>query len=153
MAAPSDVADPAVVLVLGNGPVGQTAALLLARWGVRVVLLDRRARRDDRGSKAVCQHRESLDIWSHVGAGDRIAAEGLTWDRSVILHGDVELFRQGYVDAGISPYPPFVNLGQHRVEQILDERIAQEPLIDVRWGHEVVGLEQDEHGVRLLRCV
>ncbi|MCB1252302.1 MAG: FAD-dependent monooxygenase [Austwickia sp.] len=150
MAAPSDVADPAVVLVLGNGPVGQTAALLLARWGVRVVLLDRRARRDDRGSKAVCQHRESLDIWSHVGAGDRIAAEGLTWDRSVILHGDVELFRQGYVDAGISPYPPFVNLGQHRVEQILDERIAQEPLIDVRWGHEVVGLEQDEHGVRLL---
>ena len=37
---------PGTVAVLGNGPVGQTTALLLARWGIRVILLDARAERD-----------------------------------------------------------------------------------------------------------
>ena len=35
--------DSGKVLVLGNGPVGQTAALLLARWGIPVTVLDARA--------------------------------------------------------------------------------------------------------------
>ena len=66
------------VAVIGNGPVGQTTALLLARWGIPVVLLDGRAERDAVGSKAICQQRDVLDIWSTVGAG-RIAEDGLTW--------------------------------------------------------------------------
>ncbi|MFI7704221.1 FAD-dependent monooxygenase [Nonomuraea sp. NPDC049480] len=48
----------APVAVLGNGPVGQTAALLLARWGVPSVLLDARPRRDAVGSKAIVQQRD-----------------------------------------------------------------------------------------------
>ena len=64
--------------VVGSGPVGQTAALLLARWGIPVVLLDQRTARDVVGSKSICQQRDVLDIWAPVGAG-RIAAEGLTW--------------------------------------------------------------------------
>ena len=62
------------VVVLGNGPVGQTAALLLARWGVPAIVLDQRAERDLVGSKAICQQRDVLDIWESVGAGARIAA-------------------------------------------------------------------------------
>ena len=34
------------VLVIGNGPVGQTAALCLARWGIPVLVLDSRPERD-----------------------------------------------------------------------------------------------------------
>ena len=34
------------VAVIGNGPVGQTTALLLARWGVPTVVLDQRPARD-----------------------------------------------------------------------------------------------------------
>lgn len=54
------------VAVIGNGPVGQTTALLIARWGIPVVLLDGRAERDVVGSKAICQQRDVLDIWSTV---------------------------------------------------------------------------------------
>jgi 2-polyprenyl-6-methoxyphenol hydroxylase-like FAD-dependent oxidoreductase len=52
------------VAVIGNGPVGQTTSLLLARWGIPVVILDGRPERDAVGSKAICQQRDVLDIWT-----------------------------------------------------------------------------------------
>lgn len=99
------VTEPAIepVLVIGNGPVGQSAALLLAAWAFPVILLDARPARDPIGSKAICQQRDVLDIWAHVGAGEQIAAEGLTWTRAVTLYRGRELFTQGFVDRGTLP--------------------------------------------------
>lgn len=142
--------DGPPVAVIGNGPVGQTAALLLARWGIPVLLLDARPERDAVGSKAICQQRDVLDVWAAVGAG-RIAQEGLTWTTARTFYREHELFSWSFVDRGRSPLPPFVNISQSRTEQILDEQIAVQPLIDVLWGHEVTGLEQDDLGVTV-RC-
>jgi pentachlorophenol monooxygenase/3-(3-hydroxy-phenyl)propionate hydroxylase len=141
----------ASVVVIGNGPVGQTTALLLARWGVPVVLLDGRAGRDLVGSKAICQQRDVLDVWEAVGVGRRIADEGVTWTTARTFYRDEELFAYTLGDAGRSAFPPFVNISQARTEEILDERIATEPLIDVRWDHRVTGLRQDATGVTV-RC-
>jgi 3-(3-hydroxy-phenyl)propionate hydroxylase len=135
------------VVVMGNGPVGQTVSLLLARWGVPVVLLDQRPFRDAIGSKSIVQQRDVLDIWETVGAGRRIAAEGLTWTVARTFYRDRELFSDTFADSGQSEFPPFVNVSQTRTEQILDECIAAEPLIDVRWDHRVTGLAQDSEGV------
>ena len=136
------------MVVLGNGPVGQTAALLLARWGVGVVLLDARPGRDAIGSKAICQQRDVLDVWEAVGAGRRIADEGLTWTTARTFYRDRELFAYTLPgERGGSCFPPFVNISQARAEQILDEAIAREPRIDVRWQHRIVGLRQDPRRV------
>ncbi|SFB41343.1 pentachlorophenol monooxygenase/3-(3-hydroxy-phenyl)propionate hydroxylase [Amycolatopsis marina] len=135
------------VAVVGNGPVGQTTALLLARWGVPVVLLDARAARDTIGSKAICQQRDVLDVWESVGAGRRIADEGVTWTTARTFYRDEELFAYSLPDPGRSAFPPFVNVSQARTEEILDERIADQPLIDVRWGHRVTALDQRADGV------
>jgi 3-(3-hydroxy-phenyl)propionate hydroxylase len=136
-----------LVAVLGNGPVGQTAALMLARWGVPVVLLDQRGRRDAAGSKSIVQQRDVLDAWDVVGAGRRIADEGVTWTTARTFYRDAELFSLTFAgDEGLR-FPPFVNISQSRTEQILDERIAAQPLISVRWGHRVTALEQDAAGV------
>src|SRR5215472_10090040 len=81
-----------LVAVLGNGPVGQTTALMLARWGVPVVLLDQRPHRDAVGSKSIVQQRDVLDAWAAVGAGRRIADEGLTWTTARTFYRDAELF-------------------------------------------------------------
>lgn len=135
------------VIVVGNGPVGQTTALLLAKWGVHVVLLDRRTSRDVVGSKAICQQRDVLDIWESVGAGAQIAAEGVTWATARTFYRDRELFSRELPDPGQSRFPPFVNISQARTEEILDSLIAAQPLIDVRWGCEVRAISQDADGV------
>jgi 3-(3-hydroxy-phenyl)propionate hydroxylase len=140
--------DGAAVAIVGNGPIGQTAALLLARWGIRVLLLDQRPARDAVGSKAICQQRDVLDIWASVGA-HRIAREGLTWTTARTFYRDRELFTWSFVDDGRSSLPPFVNVSQCRTEEILDECVDAQALIDVRWGHEVVDVAQDSTGVTL----
>ncbi|MEV0229545.1 FAD-dependent monooxygenase [Nonomuraea sp. NPDC050786] len=136
----------AQVIVVGAGPVGQSAALLLARWGIQVLVLDARAERDSTGSKSICQQRDVLDIWAAAGAG-KIADEGLAWTTARTYYRDRELFSWRFEREG--PLPACVNISQTRTEQILDEAVAAQPLIEVLWNHEVTGLTQDDSGVRV----
>ncbi len=142
------------VVVVGAGPVGTTTALLMARWGLDVVVLDARAEREPIGSKALCQARDVLDVWRSVGAGAALAAEGVTWTTARTYYRDAEISSWSFVDSGASPLPPYVNIGQNRSEAVLDLRVAaanadQPGSIDVRWGVGVAGLEQDGAGVTL----
>lgn len=132
--------DGPPVVVIGNGPVGQTAALLLARWDIPVLVLDSHPRREPVGSRSICQQRETLAIWDSVGAGRAIAEEGVTWRVARTYYREHELFHVAFSDTSDSPFPPWVNIGQARVEQVLDERIAATPSIEVRWGTTVTGI-------------
>jgi 3-(3-hydroxy-phenyl)propionate hydroxylase len=134
------------VVVIGAGPVGQTTALLLARWGIPVIVLERRAERVAEGSRSICQQRDVLDIWAHAGV-PQIAAEGVTWTTARTYYRDALIAEWSFADPGASPLPPFVNISQSRTEQLLDLAIAAEPLIEVRRGWEVIGVDQDAAGV------
>src|ERR671923_221677 len=106
------------------GPMGETASLLLARWGIPVIVLDRRPARDLIGSRAICQQRDVLDVWEAVGAGRRLANEGVTWSTARTYYKDRELFRITLADPGQSPFPPFVNISQARTEEVLAEKMG-----------------------------
>lgn len=130
------------VLIVGGGPVGMTAALLLARLGIGSVIWEASAARDPIGSKALCMQRDVLDVLERVGCGDKLLQEGVTWTLGRTYYRDHELFQITFPEVGDNHYPPFVNVGQDRTEYWLERAIEAEPLIVLRYGHTVTALEQ-----------
>ena len=137
----------APILIIGGGPVGMTAALLLAKYDIPSVILEASPQRDPIGSKALCMQRDVLDILERVGCGDPLLQEGVTWTMGRTYYRHHELFQITFPEVGDNHYPPFVNVGQDRTEYWLEKAVAADRKIDLRYGHEVVGIDQNEREV------
>jgi 2-polyprenyl-6-methoxyphenol hydroxylase-like FAD-dependent oxidoreductase len=135
------------VLIAGAGPVGLLTALLLARWQVPTVVLEAAPERTMAGSRAICFQRDVLDIFDRVGCADDMVAEGVTWTTGRTFYREHELFAVTFTNPGADELPPWMNMSQDSVERLLHAKAAADPLIDLRFGHKVVGVRQDEGGV------
>lgn len=137
------------VIVIGGGPVGMTAALLLARLGVRSIILEANRRGAPVGSKSLCTQRDVLDILERVGIGERLVDEGVTWRLGRTFFRDRELFRITFPETGQAHFPPFVNIGQDRIEHWLAAGVAAEPLTGIRYGRRVTEIANHPHRVEI----
>jgi 3-(3-hydroxy-phenyl)propionate hydroxylase len=151
--APGDERPPfdAQVAVVGAGPVGMTLAGRLAQMGVSVILLEQHARHTGEGSKALCMQRETLEIWARLGIGEQVADRGVQWNVGRTYFRGRELFQVRLPSSSRDHFPPFVNINQTEVEEMLLARITELPEVDLRWGHRLAGLAQDPDGVTV-RC-
>jgi 3-(3-hydroxy-phenyl)propionate hydroxylase len=134
------------VLIVGAGPVGMAGALLLARLGVPSVVLEAADRRLTIGSRSICVQRDVLDILERVGLGRSIVDAGVTWYTGRIFYRSTEIATITFPES-TGEFPPFVNISQSDVEALLEREVLSSPLIDLRYGHRVLGLSVDDSGV------
>jgi 3-(3-hydroxy-phenyl)propionate hydroxylase len=135
------------VAIVGAGPIGMTAALTLASYGVRSVLLDNKTTFND-GSRAICIARPSMQILQQTGAVQPFLAKALGWTRGRSFFRGREFFAFDMPHSDNEKYLPMYNLQQQYIEQYLWEAIQAQPLIDLRWASEVTGVtpHADDHG-------
>ncbi|MBD5604173.1 MAG: FAD-dependent monooxygenase, partial [Candidatus Eremiobacteraeota bacterium] len=136
------------VVILGAGPVGLTAALGLARHGVRSVVIESRDTVGF-GSRAICLSRRSLEIWDRLGVAGPIVARGLPWTGGRSSWGRHEVLSFAMPHDDDQKFPPMLNLQQCFVEQFLIEAVMATPEIDLRWHSSATMLDARDDGVRL----
>jgi len=130
------------VIVVGAGPVGCTAALLLADYGIPVTLLERHAQPHPL-PRAVHLDDEVARILDRLGVSEGFLARSRPGSGLRLLdarHRVMAEFSRDY-KAGVNGFPQANMFHQPDLEELLFARVAKHPLIDFRRGAEVVGLE------------
>ena len=143
------------VLIVGAGPVGLTAALLLERLGCSVLVVEVR----DGPQRAPAAHAinaRTFEIWRQIGLDvDFIRSHALDPSDAGAVHwvtklggdviGSLPYERQGDEVLAVTP-TPLRNLSQHRLEPLLVDALATVG-VHVRYEHRWESATTDDRGV------
>lgn len=153
------------VLIVGGGGAGLTASMLLAREGVDHLLVSARPGTSDL-PKAHVLNQRAMEVLGDVGVAPAIERDGTPAEnmRATAFYAGftgpdpdygrrllrLEAWGAGGLDENWSAASPCrqQNLPQIRLEPLLKARAEELSPDRVRFGHELVDLEQDDQGVR-----
>jgi 3-(3-hydroxy-phenyl)propionate hydroxylase len=137
------------VIVAGAGPVGCTAALMLAQAGIPVTVLEAEATLPV-DMRASTFHPPSLDMLARFGITERLMPQGLVAQRYQYRDrqsGEYAEFNLGVL-AGIVEHPFRLQCEQFKLTQTVADMLAAYPQADLRMNTRVVGIETTDRGVR-----
>jgi 2-polyprenyl-6-methoxyphenol hydroxylase-like FAD-dependent oxidoreductase len=136
------------VVVAGAGPVGLTAALLLADAGVRVTLVEKRPALSA-ASRASTIHPPTLAILDRMGVLADVHHRGQVADRLQYRTAADGIFAEFALSllAGETPFPYRLHLEQAAITPLILERLQRHAHADVRFDCEVVDVAQRAEGV------
>jgi 2-polyprenyl-6-methoxyphenol hydroxylase-like FAD-dependent oxidoreductase len=121
------------VLVVGAGPVGLLAAVLLAEAGIRVRVIDSEERTTTR-SYACALHPRVLRLLTRLGLAADLLERGRRVEKVAFYDGPERRAEISLAQPG-SPYPFLLILPQNALEQALEGRLRQKSGISVNWNH------------------
>lgn len=153
---PQRGAFDADVLVVGAGPVGMVASLLLAQQGMTSLVVERRAG-VQRAPAAHVVNARSFEILRAAGADmqaigaaskDPADAGAVVWVTTLAGEelGRLPFERQGEEVLAFTP-TPLRNLSQHLLEPILLDQLRSRAQAEIRFSHEWEASEQAADGV------
>ena len=135
------MAETRPILIAGAGPTGMTAALELARFGVPVRLVEKKAG-PATTSRAIGVQARTLELFEQRGLVDAMLAAGNP-ARGLTIHGGGR--DRMAVDFGHIPsrYRCVLIISQAETERILRDELARRG-VAVEWGVELIALAQAE---------
>jgi 2-polyprenyl-6-methoxyphenol hydroxylase-like FAD-dependent oxidoreductase len=133
------------VLVAGAGPVGMVSALLIARQGINVQIIDE-APGAARQSYACGLHSRTIGLLRDAGLHEELLKMGRRIDRIAFYEG--ALRRCEIPFAHITPDIPYMLvLPQAQLESLLESTLAEEANVRVNWDHRLSDLHPENSSV------
>ncbi|TCK27643.1 bifunctional 3-(3-hydroxy-phenyl)propionate/3-hydroxycinnamic acid hydroxylase [Pseudonocardia endophytica] len=136
------------VAIVGYGPVGVTAANLLGAMGLRVLVVERDTDVYAR-ARAISTDEEVVRIWQRIGLADTLTADMLADRELTFVDADGRTFLAFTPQPVGNGHPTQLFIYQPALERTLREGATRYPNVDVRLGHDCVGIAQDDDGVEL----
>ncbi|MBO0841635.1 MAG: FAD-dependent monooxygenase [Nocardioides sp.] len=138
------------VAIIGYGPTGLIAGLTLAKHGASVIAFEREESIYPR-ARAVTVNDWTMRIFQDLGIDQQVTKvvepqRALRW----VTYDGHEVMRVVHEPSTLGVKPRFYNIYQPLMEKTLRECAGQEQFgdrIDVRYGEESIGIEQDGDGV------
>lgn len=139
MTKPESAAYEYDVVISGAGLAGSAAAILLARRGVRVALLERRS--DPEAYKVLCTH--SLTACAYPVLDELGLVPAL--EKAGAVRNQARWYtRWGWIEPRAAPQGPELpyayNVRRSTLDPLIRSRAAQTPGVDLLLGHQVSGL-------------
>lgn len=135
------------VIIVGAGPTGLALACQLIRYGIDLVIVDKKESTTPY-SKAIGVQARTLEIYEQIGLADKLIDLGLVVEKVKMfaggkMRGEAEFRSLG---EGMSPYPYILMAEQGAHEALLYEHIRSHGR-DVEWNTELKSFTQAERGV------
>ncbi|MFF7631555.1 NAD(P)/FAD-dependent oxidoreductase [Kitasatospora sp. NPDC008050] len=130
------------VVISGASLAGSAAAILLARRGVRVALLERRS--DPEAYKVLCTHSLTANAYPVLDELGLIPA----LEEAGAVRNESRLYtRWGWIEPRAAPAGPELpyayNIRRSVLDPLIRSRAAQTPGVDLLLGHQVTGLVRE----------
>ncbi|WP_330294518.1 FAD-dependent monooxygenase [Streptomyces sp. NBC_00503] len=137
------------VLIVGGGPVGLTARALLERWGVRTLLVEKHVDLSPFPRSRLVNVR-TMEIYRGLGLTDRIRAAAFAPEYGRVRFRDT-LYDHDFATAAMvgvnAPVPESPAIGVVTSQDRLEPTLLAAARAPVRFGSELVGLEEDAEGI------
>ncbi|WP_123023742.1 bifunctional 3-(3-hydroxy-phenyl)propionate/3-hydroxycinnamic acid hydroxylase [Mycolicibacterium stellerae] len=142
-------ADTYDVAVIGYGPTGATAANLLGRMGLKVIVIERDPDVYGR-ARAISTDDEVMRIWQSVGLADRLQQDMLPNRPLNFVDAECAPFIDMKIASRGTGHPPQQFLYQPAVDAVLRDGVARFSNVEVLLEHECLRVLTKGDGVELM---
>jgi 2-polyprenyl-6-methoxyphenol hydroxylase-like FAD-dependent oxidoreductase len=132
------------VVIVGGGPVGLTLSLVLARYGVPALILEAREEPTPSDeSRAITWMPKGLELLDWLELGESFDRLGVRRVAHEFWSGERRLLRMPF-DKVRSTHRYTLQLPQHDSEVLLEEAALKTSMVEIRRGHRVVRVGQED---------